>query len=163
MTEESLAKKLLAILERFVVPSNEVEELLQKRRLGFRKKEEFVTTEWKNFSPRLKRFTPIPYEVKKIDSKYDYLDRAYYFSYKFQGLIHKHLSEQEFLLKDSQSVPFLVNTCCNTNNNVFRYFLKNAGLKDLLVEISELSVEVYKYNLALMGTKVFFLENTKKI
>ena len=161
MTEESLAKKLLAILERFVVPTNEVEELLQKRRMGFRKKEEFVTTEWKNFSPRLKRFSPIPYEVKKIDSKYDYLDRAYYFSYILQGIIHKHVSEQEFLLKDSQSVPFLVNTCCTTNNNVFRYFLKNAGLKDLLVEISELSVEVYKYNLALMGTKGYFLENTR--
>jgi hypothetical protein len=160
-TDEKLIKNLKSLLERFVVPMLEVEELLSKRRIGIRKKEDVITTVWKNFSPRLKRFSPIAYEVRKVETKYDYLDRVYYFSYILQGIIHKHVSEQEFLLKDSQSVPFLINTCCNTNNNVFRYFVANAGLKDLLSEINGLSREVHKYTRMLLGTKAYFVENTR--
>jgi len=161
MPDEKLTKNLLAILERYVVPMNEVEELLQKKRLGARRKDIMITTDWKNFSPRLKKFNSIPYEVKKLESKYDYLDRIYYFSSILQGLIHKHVSEQEFLLKDTLSTPYLINTCCNTNNNVFRYFLKNAGLKDLLTDISALAADAHTYTVALLGTKGYFIENTR--
>jgi len=160
-TEDKIMKNLLSVLEKFVVPMIEVEELLQKRRMGYHKEVVPVSTDWKNFSPRLKKITPISYETRKLEDMQDYLDRVYYFSYIMQGFVHKHVSEQEFLLKDSQSTPYLVNTCCTTNNNVFNYFYKNAGLKDILIEIRNLKDRIHPLRLLLLGTKSYFVENTR--
>jgi len=159
-TEEKVMKNLLHVLDKFVVPMIEVEELLQKRRMGYKKEIVPVKTDWKNFSPRLKKITPIPYQVRKMDDPQDYLDRVYYFSYILQGLIHKHVSEQEFILKDSQSVPYLINTCCSTNNNVFNYFYKNAQLKEILKEIRGMKERIHIFR-KLLGTKSYFIENTR--
>ena len=160
-TEEKIMKNLLSVLEKFVVPMIEVEELLQKRRMVYQREVVLVSTDWKNFSPRLKKIKPIPYETRKLENIQDYLDRAYYFSYIMQSFIHKHVSEQEFILKDSQSTPYLVNTCCTMNNNVFKYFYKNAGLRDILIEIHNLKERIHPLRLLLSGTKTYFIENTR--
>ena len=160
-TEEKIMKNLLYVLDQFVVPMIEVEELLQKKRMGYRKEIVHTTTEWKNFSPRLNKINPLPYQVKKLEDQQDYLDRVYYFSYILQSLIHKHVSEQEFILKDSQSTPYLINTCCNTNNDVFKYFYKNAGMKEVLTDIRGLKERLHVFRLLLLGTKSYFIENTR--
>jgi len=160
-SDATIGKDLKNVLDKYVIRMIEIEESLLKKRIGLRDEVITVSSDWKNFSPRLKRSNVLPYDTKKLNSMHDYLDRAYYFSFKLQSLIHKHVSDQEFLLKDSLSTPYLVNTCCNTNNNVFRYFVTNAGLGDVLTSLKELNLEIHQYSIALLGTKGYFIENTR--
>ena len=116
----------------------------------------------KNFSPRLKKYNMLHYETPRLNSLTDCLDATYYTSYILQELIHKHVSEQEFLLKDSLSMPYLFNTCCHKNNNVYRYF-KEHGTSPILEDIKKLSKTLYTYKIALLGTRSYFIENTRTL
>ena len=162
LDEDSLVKKIVAVLLNFVVPMVEVQDALIKKRMVYHKQVELVTTDWKNFSPRLKKYNMLHYETPRLNSLTDCLDATYYTSYILQQLIHKHVSEQEFLLKDSLAMPYLVNTCCHTNNNVFRYF-KEHGTKPILEKIRVLVQRIYIYKSLLLGTRSYFVENTRTL
>jgi len=160
-TAEQIKPGILEALSLYVVPMIEIKEQLAKKRIVVERVERQVQTDWKNFSPRLGQFTPITYEVSKLYTKYEHLDRAYYYSYVIQNLIHRHVKDQEFLLKDKQSNPYLVNSCCRENNHVYKYFVEHAGIKDVIKTIREINMRLFEFHYYLIGTRVYFNENTK--
>jgi len=162
VAEDKLKGNILAVLSTYVVPMIEIQELIIKKRMGVQREERVMQTDWKNFSPRLNKFTPVTFEVSKLMTKHDYLDQAYYYSYVIQGLIHKHVAEQEFLLRDKQTVPYLVNTCCNVNNNVYRYFVEHAGIGPILDRVIATKKRIYAMHYYLLGTRAYFIENTRQ-
>jgi len=163
LTPDDIKKGLLKTLSLNVVTIIEIQEQFIKTRMGTKRVEidRTIQTDWKNFSPRLGAFTPVMFEVRQLDTKYDYLDQAYYYSYIVQHLINNHVKDQEFLLRDKQTVPYLVNTCCNVNNNVYIYFLENAGIGESLKSVKKIRNRLRELHSYLSGTRVYFNENTR--
>ena len=159
-SEEQMAKLIAGFLSKYIVPMIEIEELLMKSREAPVEKELFQTN-WVKFSPRLKKIVPVEYQERRLTSHSDYLDRIYYLSYIIQGLIHKYISDQALILKDSQSIPYLVNTCCDKDNYVYKYFLEKTKIKEPLMEILELKKRVRAFDSFLLGSKMYFIENTR--
>ena len=161
--EEKMTQLIGAFLSKYIIPMIEIEELLFKRRQAPEKIEETFQSDWNRFSPRLKFGRPVEYDDRKLFLRSDYLDRIYYLSVIVQGIIHKHIAEQTLLLKDHQLTSFLINSCCDKNNYVYKYFYENTKMIEPIKEILELKHRVRIFDSLLLGDKMYFIENTRTI
>lgn len=159
-TEEQIAKAMAAFLVKFVVPMNEIEELLVKAQTYV--EPVLVQTFWDRFSPRLQKIVPVAYQEHDLMSYTDYLYRTYYLSYVIQAIIHKFVSEQELLLSD-HSTHYLINSCCDKDNYVYKFFLEKTKMIEPLKEILKLKRRLNVLDSLLLGTKMYFIENTKSV
>ena len=115
---EELESKVQQFIERFLLTNMEIKDKLDERRLH--KTEEDISnyTPWTLFLPRLKPFRPVVF----VDVGQSHKDKMYYHSFIVQHKINKFVSKQPPILINHNQQPYLVNTCCNKDNNTSHYF-----------------------------------------
>ena len=160
-SNEDLTKYITIFISKFVITMIEIEELLIKRRQEPLVEKQVFQSDWPQFSPRLKQIIPVEYQERRLYSYSDYLDRIRFLSYTIQGLIHKHVADQSLILKDRQDVPYLINSCCEKDNYVYKYLLEKTRIGEPLKEIINLKHSLLRFESLLLGEKMYFIENTK--
>jgi len=140
-------------MEKYVLALQEVRDLLlQKREIQETKKEYPI---WTLFYPRLE---PIQV-VHELSPSYP--DRIMGLSFLIQQKIHTHVSTQAAVLVNQAQEPYLINTCCQVNNNVFEYMIEHAKLYPVLKELYEfLKKQQHKKN-ELYSNHMYSPMNTK--
>jgi len=126
---ETMVETLANYIKLFVLPMKEInDKLLEKREekvVVHEKKEDYT---WSLFYPRLTVITPISTISEQPFEKIMTL------SFMIQHKINAHIAKQTAILTNSLKQPYLINSCCQKNNDVFSYMLENAKL----VEIGEI-------------------------
>ena len=158
---EDLEKSVTDYINRFLLTHVEIDEKLKERRQYKEEEIEIIPySSLKLFLPRLKQFTPVL--LTNIGQSYQ--DIIYYLSFRIQHKINKHISKQNPILINHNQIPFLINTCCNKENNVYEYFItKDPSIYDDLNEIQQL---LKKNKIIINNLKhpiLYSYENTKKI
>ena len=70
----------------------------------------------------------------------------------------------EPILSDTTLNPYLINACCNKDDNyTYRYFLNNTGIVKYLKEIVQIKKPLRKIEKILVNEKRYFQENTIKV
>ena len=116
-------------MEKYVLVIQDIRERLMKKRDIQETKEEFPT--WDLFYPRLKPLQMIP----ELSS--DLNDRIMGLSFALQQKINDHVSTQLGILVNQAQEPYLINTCCQENNDVYDYMLKNAKINSTINDLYE--------------------------
>jgi len=123
---ETMIETLANYIKHFVLPIKEVNEKLAMKRemksVITEKKEDYT---WSLFYPRL---TPIVPVTVLSESPFE---KIMTLSFIIQHKINAHISKQSAILTNSLKQPYLVNTCCQKNNDVFQYMLDNAKLSEI--------------------------------
>jgi hypothetical protein len=161
MKLDEIEKAIHDFISKFLINNPEINEKLIERALYKEEPIDIIPySTWKLFLPRLKPFTPVVYE--NIGQTYE--DNMYYYSFKIQHKINKHVSTQPPILINHSQTPYLMNTCCNEENNTHRYFLiKDPSIGDDLKEIHKLHKLNKQINRRLSHPFLFSGENTKKV
>ena len=115
-------------IEKFVLPIQEIREMLSKKREVLESPDTFPV--WNLFLPRLGPIVPIQ------DLSNSKADRILALSIRLQHRIHAHVSTQSLVLVNQSHEPYLINTCCQGNNDVFRYMVEHAKISSTLQELS---------------------------
>jgi len=157
---EDLEVNVHEFIEKFLLTNVEIKDKLEYRRLH--KKEEDISnyTPWILFLPRLKSFIPSVF----VDKGQNHKDRMYYHSFIVQHKINTFVSRQPPILINHNQQPYLVNTCCNKDNNTAHYFAK----KDPTI-VDEITIIRQQEKLEKVRQKklkhpiVYSYENTKKV
>ena len=126
---EKLLEMAELFIQKYVLPIQEVRERLSAKLEVQEKREEFPV--WTLFYPRL---TPIQVVLELSASLQD---RAIGLSLLLQQRIHEFVSTQSAILTNQAQEPYLINTCCQTNNDVYDYLVENAKLAPTLNELYE--------------------------
>jgi hypothetical protein len=161
MKLDEIEKAMHDFISKFLVNNPEINEKLIERSMYKEEPIEIIPySTWKLFLPRLKPFTPVVYE--NIGQTYD--DIMYYLSFIIQHKINKHVSTQPPILINHTQTPYLMNTCCNEENNTHLYFLtKDPSIGDDLTEIRKLHKLNKQLQRRLAHPFLFSGENTKKV
>jgi hypothetical protein len=123
---ETMVETLANYIKLFVLPIKEINDKLVKKR-----EEKIVIHEikedytWSLFYPRLTAINPISTISESPFEKIMTL------SYIIQYKINVHIAKQSAILTNSLKQPYLINTCCQKNNDVFQYMLENAKLSEI--------------------------------
>jgi hypothetical protein len=116
-------------MEKYVLTIQEIREQLLKKREVQETKEEFST--WTLFYPRLHPIQIVP-ELSSV-----MIDRIMGLSFVLQQKINDHVSTQLGILVNQSQEPYLINTCCQGNNDVYDYMIKNAKINSTLTDLYE--------------------------
>jgi hypothetical protein len=140
-------------MEKFVLSLQEVRDLLlQKRDIQETKKDVPV---WNLFYPRLDPIQTIP------EFSSSTIDRIMGLSLLVQQKIHTHVSSQSAILVNQSQEPYLINTCCQTNNNVFEYMVEHAKLFPVLKELYDSLKKLQRKKNVLFSKHMYSPLNTK--
>ena len=123
---EAMVETLVNYTKQFVLPLKEVnDKLIAKREVKVVIKEHTEEYNWSLFYPRLNIMKPI-----QVISDLPF-EKIMTLSFIIQSKINLHISKQTAILTNNLKQPYLINTCCQKNNNVFEYMLENAKLTEL--------------------------------
>jgi len=123
---EVMLETLVNYTKQFVLPIKEVnDKLIAKREVKVVIKEHTEEYNWSLFYPRLNVIRPIQ-ELSESP-----LEKIMALSFIIQSKINAHISKQSAILTNSLKQPYLINTCCQKNNDVFQYMVENAKLTEL--------------------------------
>ena len=155
---EDLEKNVFDYIKKFVI-NVEIEDKLREKRLHHKEEDVSLYTPWTLFLPRLKPFKPVVFQ--NIGQSEE--DRIYYLSFLIQHKINTFISKQPPILINHNQSPYLVNTCCNQDNDTSHYFAtKDPTIVDTLTEIRRLSHLNKKPHL--LKHPIFYsYMNTKKV
>ncbi len=126
---DKLMETAEVFIEKFVLPIQEIQEKLSKQRDVQASTETFPV--WQLFLPRLGPIVPIQ-EVSNSKA-----DKIMALSIRLQHRIHSHVASQSLVLVNQAREPYLVNTCCQGNNDVFQYMVEHAKITATLRELEE--------------------------
>jgi len=135
MKLDALLSTAEQFMEKYVLTIQDIREQLLKKREIQETKEEFPT--WNLFYPRLNPIQIVP-ELSSVLS-----DRIMGLSFVLQQKINDHVSSQLGILVNQAQEPYLINTCCQENNDVYDYMVKNAKISSTLTDLYE-SVRKYR-------------------
>jgi hypothetical protein len=155
---EDLEKNVFDYIKKFVI-NVEIEDKLREKRLYHKEEDVSLYTPWTLFLPRLKPFRPVPFQnIGQSDE-----DQIYYLSFLIQYKINAFISKQLPILMNHNQSPYLVNTCCNQDNDTTHYFAtKDPTIVDTLSEIRRLSNSNKRPHL--LKHPIFYsYMNTKKV
>ena len=157
---EDLEQNVFDYIKKFLITNVEVEDKLRERRLHKREEDVSLYTPWTLFLPRLKPFKPVTFQNIGQNEE----DCMYYLSFLIQHKINTFISKQPPLLINHNQSPYLVNTCCNEDNDTSHYFaIKDPTIVDSLREINRLS-NLNKRKQQLLKHPIFYsYMNTKKV
>jgi hypothetical protein len=123
---EVMIETLANYTKQFVLPIKEInDKLITKREVKVEIKEHTEEYSWSLFYPRLNIVKPI-----QVLSESPF-EKIMALSFIIQSKINAHISKQSAILTNSLKQPYLINTCCQKNNDVFQYMLENAKLTEL--------------------------------
>ena len=123
---ETMIETLANYTKQFVLPIKEVnDKLVAKREVQVVVKEYTEEYNWALFYPRLNIIKPI-----QVLSESPF-EKMMTLSFIIQSKINQHISKQTAIMTNSLKQPYLINTCCQKNNDVFEYMLENAKLTEL--------------------------------
>ena len=122
-------------MEKFVLSIQEVRDKLSNKRVVQDAPEQFPV--WTHFYPRLGPIVPVQ-EVSENPQ-----DRLMALSFRLQQKIHAHVSGQLLILVNQANEPYLINTCCHGNNNVFDYMTEHAKIAPVLKDIID-TLKIYR-------------------
>jgi hypothetical protein len=140
-------------MEKYVLSIQDIREQLMKKREVHETKEEFPT--WDHFYPRLKPLQVVP-ELSSIPS-----DRIMGLSFALQQKINDHTSTQLGVLVNQAQEPYLINTCCQENNDVYDYMIKNAKIQSTLTDLYEAVRKYRKHQSSTFANHMYSPMNTK--
>lgn len=126
---DKLMETAEVFIEKFVLPIQEIRDKLSKQREVQESPDTFPV--WKLFLPRLGPIVPIQ-EVSVSKA-----DKIYALSIRLQHRIHSHVATQSLVLVNQAREPYLINTCCQGNNDVFQYMVEHAKISSILKELGE--------------------------
>jgi hypothetical protein len=150
---EKLLEMSELFIQKYVLPIQSVTERLYKKLEVQEKMEEFPV--WTLFYPRLRPIQVVP-ELS------DYAkDRILGLSLLLQQRIHAYVSTQTAVLVNQAQEPYLINTCCQTQNDVYEYFLEHAKWGPILKELYELLKKENKRKYLSMPYHMYCPMNTK--
>ena len=155
---DDLERNVFDYIKKFVM-NVEIEDKLREKRLHHKEEDVSLYTPWTLFLPRLKPFKPVVFQ--NIGQSEE--DRIYYLSFLIQHKINTFISKQPPILINHNQSPYLVNTCCNQDNDTSHYFAtKDPTIVDTLTEIRRLSHLNKKPHL--LKHPIFYsYMNTKKV
>ena len=157
---EELEELVINFIKNFVITNVEIEDKLNERRKYKVEEEVSYYTPWTLFLPRLKQIRPVVFE----DIGQSNEDKMYYISFIIQHKINTFISKQPPILINHNQVPFLVNTCCNEDNDTHHYFMiKDPSIVDDLTEIRRISKLNKIIQKKLKHPIMYSYENTKKV
>jgi hypothetical protein len=135
---ETMVETLANYIKIFVLPIKEINDKLLKKReekvVIHENKEDYT---WSLFYPRLTAITPI-----SSISEHPF-EKIMTLSFMIQHKINAHIAKQTAILTNSLKQPYLINTCCQKNNDVFGYMVENAKL-DEIFEIFDMKQKMEK-------------------
>lgn len=140
-------------MEKYVLVLQEVRELLTIKRDIQETKKEYPI--WTLFYPRLKPIQVVP-ELSSSSQ-----DRIMGLSFLIQQKINEHVSSQTAVLVNQSMEPYLINTCCQTNNNVYDYMIEHAKVYPILKELYELLKKQQHKKNRLFNNHMYSPMNTK--
>jgi len=135
MKLDYLIKTAEEFTEKYVLTIQEVREQLSKKREIQETKESLPT--WDLFYPRLQPIRIVPELSSSVK------DRIMGLSFVLHQKINDHVSTQLGILVNQAQEPYLINTCCQGNNDVYDYMIKNARINETLADLYE-SVKKYR-------------------
>jgi hypothetical protein len=157
---EDLESNVQQFIEKFLLTTIEIRDKLEYRRLHKIDEDVSNYTPWSLFLPRLKPFIPSVF----VEMGQTNTDRMYYHSFIVQYKINRFVSTQPPILINHNQQPYLVNTCCNKDNNTAHYFAKkDPTIVDEIVEIRRLSKLEKIIQQKLKHPIIYSYENTKKV
>ena len=135
---ETMVETLANYIKIYVLPIKEINDKLVEKReekvVIHENKEDYT---WSLFYPRLTPINPI-----SIISESPF-EKIMTLSFIIQHKINAHIAKQSAILTNSLKQPYLINTCCQKNNDVFEYMLENAKLNEIS-EIFEIKQKMDK-------------------
>jgi hypothetical protein len=140
-------------IEKFVLSIHEIREKLSNYTSIQEKKETFP--EWTLFYPRLKKINVVP-ELSQTPA-----DRAIGLSLLLQQKINAHVSTQLAVLVNQAQEPYLINTCCQTNNDVYNYMIEHAKIGPTLKELYDVLKKQKRRKEILFTNHMYSPMNTK--
>lgn len=188
VSEANIAKKIEALIEKYIINDKTIIELSQKKReYIILNKEEFIPNElsiakWQNFIPalyslKISKENNLPLSDMFKDELLEtyrkgkkniiletLLSKNIYLSNTIIESIQKIVDVNTGLLENSAGDPFLENACCNSTINTINYFISN---DKSILENSKL-VEYYNkiiHNINILNKSsiLYHVENTKVI
>jgi len=150
---EALVDTAEQFMEKYVLTIQDIRDQLLKKRDIQEKKEEFPT--WELFYPRLHPIRIVP-ELSSHSN-----DRIMGLSFVLQQKIHDHVSTQLGILVNQSHEPYLINTCCQTNNDVYDYMIKHAKISATLTDLYETVKKQRKRDSFLFANHMYSSMNTK--
>jgi hypothetical protein len=157
---EDLEKSVEDFIKRILLTNVEIEEKLNERKLHLVEEDISRYTPWTLFLPRLKPFRPSVYQ----DIGQSNEDKIYFISFLIQYKINQFVSKQPPILINHNQLPYLVNTCCNEDNDTYHYFTtKIPSIVDDLKEIKKLTDLTKTKQALLRHPVVYSYMNTKKV
>lgn len=140
-------------MEKYALTLQEVRELLTHKRVLQESKQEYPV--WTLFYPRLNPIVVIP-ELSTSSN-----DRIMGLSFLLQEKIHTHVSSQAAVLVNQSLEPYLINTCCQSNNNVYEYMIEHAKIHIVLKELYEVLLKKQRKKNHLFSNHMYSPMNTK--
>ena len=148
VSEANIAKKIEALIEKYIVSDKTIIELQKKREYLILNKEEFIPDElsivnWQNFMPplysiKIAKDKTVPlsdtFKDESLDTfkkgkKNEILEtitsKSIYLSNTIIQSIEKIVETNTTLLENSAGEPFLENACCNSTINTINYFINS--------------------------------------
>jgi hypothetical protein len=160
MKIEDLESNVHSVITRFLITNIEIEDKLKERRKNKRVEDISQYTPWTLFLPRLKPFVPFEF----VDDGRSEKDKMYCLSFEIQHKINRFVSRQPPILINHDQLPYLVNTCCNEDNDTYHYFMKkDPTIVDALRKIFELSQLNKRRESNLKHPIMYSYLNTKKV
>ena len=148
LKESTIAKKMEGLIEEYIVPNKEIQELFKKKLVFLSLDESKIIPDevdlklWTSFLPpllplKIKDISPFPAlfkdelatsiktgkqsQLKSIDLINIKIKKL---SLYIQEEIQKVIEKEKPILTNSNGDPFLENACCNSTNNTIEYFIK---------------------------------------
>jgi hypothetical protein len=140
-------------MEKYVLSFQEIRDLLSKKRVIEETKEEYPI--WTLFYPRLLPIRIVP----ELSTSYN--DRIMGLSFLLQQKINEHVSSQIAVLVNQAQEPYLINACCQTNNNVYDYMIENAKISPVLRDLYEVVKKQQHKKDRLFSNHMYSPMNTK--
>ena len=140
-------------IQKYVLTIQEVRERLSKKLEVQDTREEYPV--WNLFYPRLRPIQVVP-ELSTYPR-----DRVMGLSFLLQQRIHSFISTQTAVLVNQAQEPYPINTCCQTNNDVYAYLVENAKLNPTLKELYDVLKREYKMKQQAMPHHMYCPVNTK--
>ncbi len=155
----TMSQKIYGFIKSHVYPLTTIQRKIFEARERIQTKdiiEKSAYSKWNLFSPRLEKIT-INFDGMERLSIHD---KITLYSYSIQQKINEHVSKQSPLRTNHFGNPFQINSCCDKNNNVFKYFVEKTGIDKDIREIYELKKQLYSQSTNL--DFIYSYKNTKR-
>jgi hypothetical protein len=155
----SMSQKIYGFIKNYVYPLTSIQRKIFEAREKIKTidiTEKSAYSKWNLFSPRLEKMTISFDGIEHLSIQ----DKITLYSYSIQQKINEHISKQAPLRTNHFGNPFQINSCCDKNNNVFKYFAEKTGIDKEIKQIYELKKELYNQSTNL--DFIYSYKNTKR-